>query len=190
MSEREPARTEDPLFRREAIEDYLRDRDHGRLLNVSPLWSTWAFGALLLLFAGAVAFAALTPIGVDATGQALVRRAPGGAGALEVVCVLPADTPGLAHASDRIAVEFGSDAPVRLALRVSAPPSPTLAPADARTALGPDAAAAAVIAGPVVLVRAALPPGATLAPGAAGRAWLRTGSTSLLRALALTGASR
>ena len=188
MSEREPVRTEDPLFRREAVEEYLRGRDHGRLLNVSPTWSVWAFALLLAVFAGALAYAAFARIGVDVRGQAIVRHAPGG-GALEVVCVLPADAPDATRPASRVAVEFGSERPVRLVLRPETSAPQVFSPEAAREALGPEAAAAATIAGPVVLIRAALPANrpageVPLPPGTLGTAWVRTGTTTLLRSLA------
>ena len=181
---------DDPLFRREAVEEYLRGRDHGHLLNVSPLLSVWSFALLLAVFAGAVAFAAFTRIGTDVRGQAIVRHVPGDSTRFEVICVLPASAnarPGAtAPAARRVVVDFGAATPQRLTLTPLAEAFAYDA-AHAREALGAEAASTATIAGPVVLVRAPLP--ATAAgshvwlPGTSGTAWVRTGEQSLLDAL-------
>ncbi|MBK7369728.1 MAG: hypothetical protein IPJ04_18105 [Candidatus Eisenbacteria bacterium] len=178
---------DDPLFRREAVEEYLRGRDHGHLLNVSPLLSVWSFALLLAVFAGAVAFAAFTRIGTDVRGQAIVRHVPDDSTRFEVVCVLPADArPGATAPRRRVVVDFGAATPQRLTLTPLAEAFAYDA-AHAREALGAEAASTAAIAGPVVLVRAPLP-----APAAGSRAWLpgtsgtagvRTGEQTLLSAL-------
>ncbi len=123
-------RGHDPLFRREAVEDYLRGRDHGRLLDVSPFWSVWAFGLLVLVFAGAVAFAAFAPIGTDVRCVAVVRA--DAAGAAEVQVALPADVPAPPPGA-RVAIEFGAGTPLRRVLHAAAV-GPVVDPAAARRA--------------------------------------------------------
>jgi hypothetical protein len=186
----------DPLFRQEAIEEYLRGREHGALVRVSPLWKHWAFGALALTFAGAATFAALAPLGIDVRGQAVVRRAPGSGDALEVVCLLPAADavhalrPGQPVA---VALDGASSAPLRLVIGTPVPG--IFGPARARAWLGPEVGDVPSLAAPVVLVVAPVPragAGAVgdLSPGMTGVAQVRVGQRTLLRSLLLEGAPR
>lgn len=183
----------DPLFRSEAIEDYLRGRDHGRLLRVSPWWKHWAFGLLLAAFAGAAMFAAWAPLGIDVRGQAVVRAAPGTPGALEAVLVLPADAlPSLA-AGQPVALDFGGERRERLTLALDAAPTGPLGPAAARAWIGGAAADVTSLDGAVALATARVPAAdaarvAGLAPGRAADAFVRVGEQSLLQALTLAGA--
>lgn len=190
MSDERPGPAYDPLFRREAVEEYLRGREHGRLLAVSPLWSVWAFGLLVLAFASAVVFAALARVGTDVEGQAIVRWAPDDTHRLVVACLLPDSPEAFAAAGRTVTVSFDA-APARRFVLQAGVSGPTLVtPGEVPAMLGPDAAPVAVVRGPVVLVHAGLPPDAGLVPGATGRAWVRVGETSLLRVLLFAKAGR
>ncbi len=193
MSEHGSEPPVDPLFRQEAVEDYLRGRDHGALLRVSPLWKHWAFGILVLTFVGAALFAALAPIGIDVRGQAVVRRGTGGSDALEVVCVLPADALPSLRAGQVVVVDLGGAGRERLTLALGAPHPDLLGPERARAWLGAEVGDIPALTGAVALAVARVPPAAHagapgLAPGRMGVAHVRVGERSLLRSLALEGA--
>ena len=196
MSEPDPPTPSDPLFRQEAVDEYLRGRDHGALVRVSPLWKHWAFGLLVVSFAGAAAFAALAPIGIDVRGQAVVRHVPGDPSALEVVCVMPAvDAFRLLRAGQVVAVDVGGSGRAGLVLRIGAPVPDTYGPARVRAWLGPEVGDLPKLEGPVVLAVAPIPPAARdaardLAPGMTGIANVRVGERTLLRSLLLEGAPR
>lgn len=193
MSEPVGPQRGDPLFRREAIEEYLRGREHGVPLRVSPLWKHWAFGALVITFAGAVAFAALAPIGVDVRGEAVVRRAAGGGQSLEVVLLLPVESRPSLRAGQRVVVDMGERSRVRLALALGEPLAENLGPERARAWLGGAAGDVPALPSPVVLAVAAVGDSLSaaeprLAPGWTGVAYVRVGERTLLSALALQAA--
>jgi hypothetical protein len=192
---RHDERPVDPLFRQQALEEYLRGREHGRLLRVSPWWKHWAFGLLVAAFAGAALFAAWVPLGIDVRAAALVRAVPGEPGALEVVCVLPADALPSLEAGQRVAVDFGGARRARVLLALEPPPAVPLAPAAARAWLGPGVGDVPALDGAVVLAEARLPREQAaripaLAPGRTAVAYVRVGEQSLLRALTLAGVER
>lgn len=73
MPEGESVRSDAGLFRDEAVEEYLRGRDRGSLLRISPRWTDWTYRILVLVFLTGVAFAVLGRVDEYATGPALVR---------------------------------------------------------------------------------------------------------------------
>lgn len=193
MSEPVGPQRGDPLFRQEAIEEYLRGREHGVPLRVSPLWKHWAFGALVLTFAGALAFAALAPIGVDVRGEAVVRRAAGGGRSLEVVLLLPVESRSTLRAGQRVVVDMGESSRVRLALTLGEPLAENLGPGAVRAWFGDRADDVPALVSPVVLAVAAVPKSLLaaepqLAPGWTGVAYVRVGERTLLSQLALQAA--
>jgi hypothetical protein len=168
MNEPGKSAPSDPLFRQEAIDEYLRGREHGALLRVSPLWKHWAFGALVLTFAGAAAFAALAPIGVDVNAPAIMRASAARPGALEAACDVPLESRAALRAGQRVVVDFAGARRTQLVLELAAPPV-----ADAPcVALVPDS------------LRARHP---EIVPGWRGTAHVRVGEQTLLQALALQG---
>ena len=46
------------LFREEAVEEYVRGRDRGSLLRISPRWTDWTYRVLLAIFAGGILYSA------------------------------------------------------------------------------------------------------------------------------------
>lgn len=193
MSEPERETPVDPLFRAQAVEDYLRGRDHGRLLRVSPWWKHWAFGILVVMFAGAAVFAALAPLGIDLRAPAVVRTVPGAPQDLEVVCVLPPDALPSLSPGQRVVVDFGGLTRARIPTTLEAPNGRILGPDNARAWLGPEVGDIPTLAGATTFATARIPaaergkvPG--LAPGRIGTAYIRVGEQSLLRALTLAGA--
>lgn len=64
-----------PLFREQALAHHLAgDSWRGDLLRISPLWSVWAFGFLVLAITCGLVFAAVTPVTSYASGPAVVRH--------------------------------------------------------------------------------------------------------------------
>jgi membrane fusion protein (multidrug efflux system) len=52
----------DDLFREEAVRSYTEARVRGRLLRISPAWSSWAFWVLIATVIGAIVFASVVRI--------------------------------------------------------------------------------------------------------------------------------
>ena len=193
--QRGPRVSDDPLFRAEAIEEYLRGRDHGRLLRVSPWWKHWAFGALLVMFAGAVLFASRVQLGTDLRAPAVVRTVPGTARDLEVVCILPDHNLPQLRAGQKVVIDFAGPTRTRLALVLEPPPGQILGPERARTWLGAEVADIPAIDGAVTFAVARISESARasvtgLVAGRTGTAFIRIGEQSLLHALTLEDASR
>lgn len=61
-----------PLFREEAIQNYVATQMHGRLLRISPAWAAWAYWVLIAAVIGAVAFAAFAPVDTWEAGTGMV----------------------------------------------------------------------------------------------------------------------
>ncbi|BDU77442.1 HlyD family secretion protein [Mesoterricola sediminis] len=68
-----PAPAGAPLFRQEALEAYLRDRNGREILRVSPLWSWTVTVTLACLLAAALAFAFLGKVDVIEKGPGILR---------------------------------------------------------------------------------------------------------------------
>jgi hypothetical protein len=62
------------IFRPEAIEHHQRGRGPGELIRLSPVWTTWAFWLLLMLFSGLIAASVLTTLGEDVEATAVIDR--------------------------------------------------------------------------------------------------------------------
>ncbi|MFN8586174.1 MAG: hypothetical protein U0704_00080 [Candidatus Eisenbacteria bacterium] len=167
--------SDDSLFRREAVEEYLRGREHGALVAISPAWSVWAFGLLVASFAAAAAFVAFAPMAVEVSGPA---RVVSGGAAGEVRCALPAEALATLRPGQAVALDFGAASRAAVALRVTAVEPQARGAAEAAAEFGP-------LAAPVAIVRAAgaLPAGA--APGTPAVVHVRVGTRSLWRELRL-----
>ncbi len=80
MSERESAHDKrdggippDPLFREEAVREYLRVRTQGELLRISPAWADWVFWLLLATAAAALGFVTLVRVNHMMSAPAVVQ---------------------------------------------------------------------------------------------------------------------
>lgn len=165
--------SDEPLFRKEAVEEYLRGREHGALVEISPAWSVWAFGLLVASFAAAAAFVAFAPLGVDVSGPArVVTGGPAG----EVRCALPVAALGSLRPGQDVALDMGTAGHAAVAVRVTAVEPLPLDPASAAAEFG-------ALAAPVAIVHAsgALP--ANAVPGTPATAHLRVGTRTLWRTL-------
>ncbi len=134
MSERESAPDErdggipsDPLFREEAVREYLRVRTRGELLRISPAWADWVFWLLLTTAAGALAFMTLARVEHVVSAPAIVQAlaSPEIAGAatgreLEVVARFSPDARAHVTVGAPIRVRAGSGGFPPLELRVAA----------------------------------------------------------------------
>ncbi len=172
--------SDEPLFRREAVEEYLRGREHGALVAISPAWSVWAFGLLVASFATAAAFVAFAPLGVDVSGPARVVT---GGTAGEVRCALPVAALGSLRPGQEVALDLGTAGRAAVALRVTVVEPLPRDPANAAAEFG-------VLAAPVVVVHAsgALP--AIAAAGTPATAYVRVGTRTLWRTLRLGAEAR
>ncbi len=62
------------LFRQEALAHHLRrDSGEGRVLELSPRWTRWAYRLLLFIFAGSLIFALVASVDEYARGSFIVR---------------------------------------------------------------------------------------------------------------------
>ncbi|MEZ4648033.1 MAG: hypothetical protein R3E97_04460 [Candidatus Eisenbacteria bacterium] len=178
---------DDDLFRKEALEEFATSRTRGRLLQISPAWSSWVFWLLLFTLVTGFAFIALVPVDRFATGVAGVIAAN------EVATLFrPADREGIEVGQPLLLIPEDGTAPV--ACRISAVGSGVLGPEALRAQLGASAdrllsawneAKPSSGADGAILVRASLlgdAPAATT--GLVGRAEVRVGRETLLRALA------
>ncbi len=190
---------EQPLFREEAVRDYVQGHVRGRILRVSPRWARWVEPLLLATLAGAGLFVGIARVDRVVSGPAIVRRvldadaaarsaapsaaAPSAAApSLEVVALLRGRDRPLVGGGEPLRVRFEGGASPELA-------APTISedivgPERARALLGADAAGLVEIDGPTFLVRAALPAGdpstAALVPGSTGRAEILVGRRRLV----------
>ena len=76
---------EESIFRREALEHHQRGRGPGELIRLSPLWTTWAFLALLAMFAVLVASSLVITLDEDVEAAAMIDLDQG-----TVVALFPA----------------------------------------------------------------------------------------------------
>ena len=195
MREPDPPTPVDPLFRQQAIEEYLRGRDHGRLLRVSALWKHFAFGVLILAFASATGFAAWVPVGIEVVGQAILRPDALDLNTLSVVCLIPAERIADIQAGQSAVVEWEGASRERSRLVLGSPFPGRYGPDRARAWLGPTIGDIPSITGSVTIVPAS--PLQPIAPdlrvwsaGRSGIVRIRVGERTLLQALLLQGSPR
>lgn len=175
MSEATPPPGEgagDPLFREEAVRDYIRGRTRGRLLGVSPAWTRWVFLLLAVTIAGAALFIAFARIDHEIAGPAVVRASRSDVPvAFEIVALLPAEASASVREGTRLVVRFPEAAPPPLDLSIGA--------------IEPATASGIVVHASIpaeVAVRSPL-----LTPGLAGRAEILAGRRTIARALFSSG---
>ena len=174
----EPRTARDALFREEAVSDYLQARTRGQLLRISPAWTSWAFAVVLAAAASAAAFASLAHVDQWVRGPAIVVAGDTGR---DVVAFLPAaDRTRLALGQPLLLRVEGEDAPRRLVVQQVAPG--IVGPSGVRAVIG-DGAEWLTLAGPSVMLRAAMPATGAAPPGAIGTAEVRVGRRTLLAAL-------
>jgi len=173
--------SEPPLFREEAVRDWMQVRTRGQLLRISPRWTSWVFWVLLATVAGAAAFVSIVRTDRWARGPAVVRATEGGG--LEVVALMPATERPRLEAGQTLLARLAGDAAAPRVLRVESVAAEIVGPRAAGERLG-GIADLVPVAGPVVLVRATLPdPSPSLVPGVAGVADVRVGRGTLLSEL-------
>lgn len=178
--ETDPRAAAEPLFREEAVRDYLHGRTEGRLLRISPSWVGWVVWVFLATAVVGAIFVTTVQVDQYVSGPAVVRALPAPtSGAREVVALLPASAYRLVTVAAPMRVRLdGADA--GLDLHVDAILPEIMSPARARMLLGDDLPQA--ISTPATIVRAALP-GDAAVPGTPGTAEVRVGRHTLLRAL-------
>ena len=170
----------DPLFREEAVSDYLQARTRGQLLRISPAWTSWAFAVVVAAAVTAAIFASTAHLDQWVRGTAVVLDRDG---AREAVAFLPAADRALLAAGQPLLIRLeGEQTPLRLT--VERVVQEIVGPSAVRGAFG-DAADLVSLVGPSVLLRAAVPAADTASapPGATGTAEVRVGRRTLLDAL-------
>lgn len=193
-----PGDAVDALFRQEAIDEYLRGRTRGHLLQVSSAWKGWAFVLLAATFLGALAFAALVQLHTYVSGTAVVRRVPeeggGTPSALEVVVLFPGDAGPHVRVGTSLRLQLEGSAAPTMELPIREVTSEIYGIERSRQFLGPAVADIPQIAGPSLIARCPWPvdgpAGASPPPpGTLGVAEIRTGSQSILQNLLFRRAS-
>ena len=186
--------TEDDLFRKEALEEFATSRAHGRLLRISPTWSSWVFWLLLFTLVSGFAFIAFVPVGQYATGVAGITSHEG------VTALFPSSDRGGLEVGQQL-VLIPREGTGTIACRIAAVDPAILGPEQVRTRMGTSAErilsawSALDRASPpragqdgVVLVHASiLAPVPDVPVGLVGRAEVRVGDETLLRTFAPGG---
>ncbi|MCA9759370.1 MAG: hypothetical protein KDA27_26490, partial [Candidatus Eisenbacteria bacterium] len=168
-----------------ALQEFASAQTRGRLLQISPRWSTWAFWVLAFTLLTGFAFVALVPIDRHVSGSGVVSS-PG-----HLSVVFPAE--------DRERIEVGQtlwflpeDGSSALELQVASVSSDVLSANAIRSRLGEPGERLATHGGSAdadafpnggIMVLADIGPAAGLAVGLIGRADAKVGRRSLLRAL-------
>jgi hypothetical protein len=161
----------------------------GRLLRISPAWTSWVFWLLIATFAGAALFLFFAQIDHVESGPAVVRRAPSSSMSadLEIVALLPGNArPRLAR-GQTMSLRFEGLASPALDLPISDIAPEIVGAERARTLLGEDVSGILEIPGPVVFVRTSVSPATAsslqLVPGVAAVAQVHVGRRRLFEEL-------
>jgi hypothetical protein len=166
-------------FRPEAIEHHRRGLGPGELIRLSPVWTTWAFVALLALFAGLIATSMLVTLEERAEAPAVLDIDERVA-----IALFPASYAGDIEVGDEMTLLHSGGS--RLALTVSSI-GDVLLPSSSEAQSPVGAASASAQSQSVIPVHAPIPDGLTIANDVELRAVVRFEETLLSTVLPALG---